>query len=455
MVLALLLMLAAGSKPTAMPLVLAGTCLAGLSLIVPPRLLVQRRRQWLAALSVVGLVTVIFPLSFLAVAGSVGGSRISLFDFVEFSPLYHRLTGAGKHPATGPFLPEGVSDLSGRSMLILAILLLVPLAANLGHLAPCALLGSRRLRADPATWFMAGFVVAGWFVYLVLSHPDLSQAYFLGLANAMAAVFGAWALAAVIPPTVDGGRRVVAVLAGGTFIGVAVVTLCRAVTPSLSGKTSDLAAVAVTFAIPLVVLGLLVVVGLATWAVARRKVPGLRGWGVGLVLAALVLGGPAHGAFRASARALVAFASDRPVPQRGDTVVTPDAGAALAWIERNTPHDAVVATNRHCVTGPSRPGCLSYAFWVSGLGGRRTVLEGWGYLNADTKAGGPPPYPERLAANDNAFSHPGAATIDQLRRRYGTTWLVADTSAGPVPPELSRFATERFRSGEVTVYQLP
>jgi hypothetical protein len=48
--LALMLAAAAGAKPTAMPLVLAGSCLAALSLRV------QRRRQWHAALSVAALV---------------------------------------------------------------------------------------------------------------------------------------------------------------------------------------------------------------------------------------------------------------------------------------------------------------------------------------------------------------------------------------------------------------
>src|SRR5665811_2049880 len=65
--LALMLAAAAGGKPTAMPLVLAGSCLAALSLRV------QRRRQWRAALSVAALAGAILPLSLLFVAGSEGG----------------------------------------------------------------------------------------------------------------------------------------------------------------------------------------------------------------------------------------------------------------------------------------------------------------------------------------------------------------------------------------------
>jgi len=447
-VLALLLVAAAGGKPTAMPLILAGTCLAGLSLLI------QRRRQWLAALSVAAMVAVILPISMLAVAGSDVGSKISLFDFVEWSPIYHSLTGAGLHPAVGPLLPEGVNDLSSRSLVIIAVLLLVPLVGNVGHLAPFVLFASRRLRKDPALWFMGGFVLAGWGVYLVLSHPAYSQAYFLGLANAVAAVFGAWALAAVVPRTAGAGRRIAAVLIGGAVIGAGVLALARAVTPSLSGHMNSLAAVLSSFLAPLALVCAVTLAGLVAWMAVRRRVPGLRGWGTALVMAALVIGGPAYGSFRSSARATVYFVVDKPVPARGGYQLSPGAGAAMAWLDEHTPNDAVVATNRHCVKGPQRPGCLSLAFWVSGLGGRRTVIEGWGYTSAAKGTTAPTPFPERLAVNDAVFTDPSLDTIDRLRREYGASWLVADRSAGRVSAELARFADPRFSSGQVTVYEL-
>ena len=377
-VLALVLVAAAGAKPTAMPLVLAGTCLAGLSLLV------QRRRQWLAALSVVAMVAVILPVSVLAVSGSDSGSKISLFDFVEWIPLYHRLTGAGFQPSVGPVLPEGVNDLSKRSLVILAILILVPLVQNVGRLAPFASLASKRLRTDPAAWFMAGVVMAGWGVYLVLSHPAYSQSYFLRLANPVASVFGAWALAAAVPFAVGAGHRVAAVLAGGTLIGAGVVALGAAVTPALpvvsalSTSRESLSATEASFLAPLALLCAAIGGGLVAWLLVRRRVPGLHGWGSGLVLAALVIGGPAYGAMTGSVRAVVDFVDDGALPDRGGLRLTSDAGAAMAWVDQHTPNDAVVATNRHCVTGPERPLCPSLAFWVSGLGGRRTVIEGWG-----------------------------------------------------------------------------
>jgi hypothetical protein len=91
---------------------------------------------------------------------------------------------------------------------------------------------------------------------------------------------------------------------------------------------------------------------------------------------------------------------------------------------------------------------------VSGLGARRTVLEGWGYTSAAKSSNGPTPFPLRLAVNDAVFYHPSAKTIDRLRADYGASWLVADRSAGPVSAEISQFAAPRFSSGPVTVYEL-
>jgi hypothetical protein len=250
-------------------------------------------------------------------------------------------------------------------------------------------------------------------------------------------------------------RRVAAVLAGGTIVGYGVAALARAVTPSLIGHTADLAAVERSFIIPLAFVGTTVVVGFLSWAVARRRVPGLRGWGSVLVLAALLIGGPAQGTI-ASIRDPGTPVSLEPLPDAASNVgvITPAAAAAMAWISHNTPNDAVMATNRHCASGPEQPRCLSVAFWVSGLGGRRTVLEGWGYASAARSTRDATPFPVRLAINDAVFTHPSAKTIDRLRRDYGASWLIADRSAGPVSAQIAQFADRRFGRGQVTVYEL-
>src|SRR5665647_3772835 len=195
--------------------------------------------------------------------------------------------------------------------------------------------------------------------------------------------------------------------------------------------------------------------------VVRRKVPGLRGWGLALALAALVLGGPGVDEISGTLRDGIFFVADTAVPERGASAgplagyqLSPAAGAAAAWLNQHTPNDAVIASNRHCIKGPQRPKCLSLAFWVSGLGGRRTVLEGWGYTSAAKSLTAPTPFPERLAVNDAVFTDPSASTIDRLRSEYGASWLVADRSAGPVSSNLARFAVAKFTKGAIPVYQL-
>lgn len=453
-ILLLLLIAAAGAKPSAMPLLLAGTALAGLGLVL------QRRWQWLSALFVVVMIAVVLPLSLIAVAGSDGGSKLILFDFLEFLPIYHDLTGSGLHPAVGPVLPVGVQDLSAHSLAIVAILLLVPLVANLGRLVPFLWMGSRRFRNDPAAWFMAGFVAAGWVVYLVLAHPAYSQAYFLRLANPLASVFGAWALAAAIPSRLRTGRRVGMVLAGGALIGCSVAALAYLSGPSLNGRMNDLAAVVVSFSVAIAVVGFAIGMGVLVWMSARRRAPGLRGWGSALVLAAFVLGAPAEGVvhdYDNSHTSLAASSPTKGAPkpiQKNSVLLTLDDAVVMAWVSEHVPTDAVIATNRHCVDGPEKPYCSSVAFWVSGFGGRLTVLEGWGYTSAAQSIADPTPFPERLAVNDAVFTHPSWGTIDRLRREYGASWLVADRSAGPVSSKLAQFAVPKLSRGSVTVYEL-
>jgi len=126
----------------------------------------------------------------------------------------------------------------------------------------------------------------------------------------------------------------------------------------------------------------------------------------------------------------------------------------MAWVNQHTPDDAVLATNRHCIEGRERPHCISLAFWVSGLGGRRTVIEGWGYAGGARSASAPTPFPARLATNDIVFTDPSPQNIHRLREQYAASWLVADRSAGPVSPRLAQFAVPRFRAGQITIYEL-
>ncbi|MEU8296021.1 hypothetical protein AB0C04_01855 [Micromonospora sp. NPDC048909] len=144
-------------------------------------------------------------------------------------------------------------------------------------------------------------------------------------------------------------------------------------------------------------------------------------------------------------------------------VVTADEMRAALWLDGHAGADDVVATNVHCRPVRTTGHCDARAFWVTGLGGRRAVVESWGYTDAALAAHGrdglgyarqAPPDGEQFALNERIFATPTPVDLERLRREYGVRWLVADTRAGAVSPELAALAVVRHRSGPVTVYEL-
>jgi hypothetical protein len=149
-----------------------------------------------------------------------------------------------------------------------------------------------------------------------------------------------------------------------------------------------------------------------------------------------------------------------PMPARA--ITTAEMRAAL-WLNAHAGNDDVVATNVHCVPiGRPKP-CDARAFWVAGLGGRRTVIESWGYSDATVAANGrnglkyplqPAPDPARFALNERVFTNGDPADLAQLRREFRVRWLFADSRAGRVSPHLASLATVRLISGPVTIYEV-
>lgn len=136
---------------------------------------------------------------------------------------------------------------------------------------------------------------------------------------------------------------------------------------------------------------------------------------------------------------------------------------AALWLDAHAADDDVVATNVHCQPVRTGPNCDARAFWVSGLGGHRTVLESWSYTDEALAAHGnggrgyaqqPAADQERFALNERAFAAPTAGDLDRLRREYGVRWLFADSRAGQVSPDLATLATVRLVDDSVTIYEL-
>ena len=136
----------------------------------------------------------------------------------------------------------------------------------------------------------------------------------------------------------------------------------------------------------------------------------------------------------------------------------------MLWLDDTADQGDIVATNHYCRPADSPAElCDARGFMVSGLGGRRVVLEGWGYtpeaqqlhgFEGRSFANQPAPWPERYELSQMAFEQPSAALTEQLRDDYGASWLVGLRRAGPVSPRIAEFADVAFDNGDVIIYRL-
>jgi hypothetical protein len=136
---------------------------------------------------------------------------------------------------------------------------------------------------------------------------------------------------------------------------------------------------------------------------------------------------------------------------------------AALWLDEHAGADDVVATNVHCTPMNRAKPCDARAFWVAGLGGRRTLVESWAYSDAAVAANGvdglkyvlqPPPDPVLFELNERVFATADPVDVRTLHDAYGVRWLLADSRASEVSPRLAQVATLRLTSGPVTVYEL-
>jgi hypothetical protein len=216
-------------------------------------------------------------------------------------------------------------------------------------------------------------------------------------------------------------------------------------------------------AVPVLRTGVAIVAGVliaVVISVRRRGTPLVWARRLAVALIAAGLGGSIAVAGNDWTRAIVQGPLPAPIPGRAITAA--EMRAAL-WLDENAGNDDVVATNVHCepIDRPWR--CDARAFWVAGLGGRRTVIESWGYSDDALAANGvdglkyvlqPAADRERFALNERVFAGGSAADLELLERDYGVRWLLADSRAGSVSPALASRADVRLASGSVTIYEL-
>ncbi|WP_250029025.1 hypothetical protein [Paractinoplanes maris] len=441
----------AGAKSSALPPFIAGLLAA--TLIV----LIGYRRRLLPVLALFALTLAGVGLGFRLFAGGGAGT----LGFQPLSVLYwmapYRDTIGHEDVIDGSrFLPYGVETTGTAGRLFIAGLLIWWLLMQSPRML--ALLGivTGTTRREPSTWLLAGMTAAGFGATFLLWHPSASQVYFY----TGAAPFGTVAVAWVMADLARGWKAVFAgSIAGGTWALLAP----QMYAPRMDRVVNWIFALAeplirtAIIAIGLGLIGLIlhrVITGRTPW---RAIMPAL--------LAAVLMAGLVGGAKRQIEEVDTTLGA---VPtgllDPGKLVLSGEMAAA-EWLDQNAGRDDVVATNVHCIPIDWTQTCDSRAFWVAGLGGRRTVVESWGYTDEAVAEDGvngeryfkqPAPDVMRYLLNQRVFAHGQPEDVAELQRLYGVKWLFADDrAAGGRSANLAEVATLRFSSGPVSIYELP
>jgi hypothetical protein len=452
----------AGAKSSALPPLIAGLLLAGLVAGVR-----RRRVPWPTVAALLVLVAAMAVGFRLFAGGGAGTLRVQVLALLRFMGPYRETLGAEDGIQPGGLVPPGLAAAGTDGWVfavgILAWWLLMQAPRFVGMLLPF----SRGRRLDPAAWLLSGIVLAGVGATWVFHHPSASQVYFYLAVLPFGAVLSGWLLAeARLPWQVP-----VAAGVAGVIVTLAVPAMAVPAA-TVDGWSRTLVLSAARMAAFLVVAAVL---GVLLAALLRRRsdggAEGGRRWAaVAVAAATAALFGASVGAFveRTVEYGLdgryQALILDRQLPPSANSyLVTRDEMRAALWLDANAADDDVVATNVHCRPVRTTPHCDARAFWVTGLGGHRAVVESWGYTDEAVAAHGRdgfgyvrqgPPDPELFALNERVFTAPTAADLDRLRREYGVRWLLADTRAGKVSPALAGLAEVRMVAGPVTIYRL-
>ncbi|MFC7529575.1 hypothetical protein [Actinoplanes sp. GCM10030250] len=430
----------AGAKASVLP-----PLAAGLLLVIAVTLVFRRRIPWTAlgllAATAFGMVAGLR----LFAGGGAGTLEVQFVATVRWFSPYQHLLGAEDGVDRGGLWPHGVAnaDVAGRWFVVWAVVWWLLVQAP--RLVGLVLTPRRRDPEDTVPWLIAGIVIAGTLAMWLLYHPSASQIYFFNAVLPFCGVLTAWALA-------DRVRGWWVPLAGAAA-GLLWAWLAPAVDVP---QEQTPGAWAWAMAVPLLRTAALAA-GVALIAVliwrrrAARAVPAA-------LIAALI----AAGVF-SSVQNTVKYIADPAEPRaRPAMAVRGVEMRAALWLDEHAGRDDVVATNVHCMPMKATL-CNARAFWVAALGGRRTLVESWGYSDKTVAANGendlryvyqPAPDPAIFELNQRVFAEGDPVDVARLREDYGVRWLFADTRAGEISPRLASIAAIRLQRGPVTIYEL-
>lgn len=441
-VLAVLLMaLAAGTKPSDLPIVIAAL------LLVATVQLVRTHHLPTIPLVLALVAAVLIGAASVKLTGGAGGLRLLPFQTLVLDTQMQVSTG---RDGLGGILLTGLG------------LFVLTLGSELPRLLGMLGIAYRRTRSDPAIWWCSGLVFGGFCASWLVSQPGFSQQYFWRVVTVLAVVTSMVVAVRVVSP--GAGPRAVAgplltVVAAGLALGVWVLQWDPVdVTASSTGPFDRL----VPYGVAVIVLAA---------AIALWRLPALRRRGRSVPVFTLVLafsfaaGTPTAAHELQAPVQLAVDGADAPYSSRvAPRLVTADEQRAGLWLRQHADRGDRVVTNVVCVPTRYVAGCESTAFWVAALSGLRAVLGGWGYTEQGRDAypaGGainykqrPPPFPERAQLSLAMIREPTAAVARRLRNGYDARWVFADRRATTVSPGIAQYADLRYQNSDVLVYEL-
>lgn len=454
--LALLIALGAGTKPSLLPVIACGGLLAGIAQWVT-----TKRFPVVPAL-LTAIPVLLVPIAALAVVGSTGGSRLQLFATLSLDPALGEAAGNPVTlPGHGGWLAPALANGSGHVWAVgaglLALFILVELPRLIGLASPL----NSTLRHDLGTWWCTGVVGSGFAGLWVLAHPGYSQHYFWRIVIPLGIVLSVTMVVRLLPGS---SRRALPAVVVVVVAGIAAAAVSAVADPhpvlldptkvidyAVSDRLVPYALAAAVLAVAIVVLRL--VSPRLRWA----SVPA-----VALVTCFVCAMGTTMSGFEL-ARTVQYRSELSAVDPFGSRYVTGAEQRAALWLGTNSGPTDVVATNVFCVPVRYRPTCKHVAFWLSGLSGRQLFVGPWAYTEKSLNQYGvggnltydrlPSPWPDRVDLSLEAVRSPSSTVTSDLQKR-GVKWIYADRRATNVSPLLARFATLRYSNDDVLIYRL-
>lgn len=439
-----------GAKSSALPVILGGLVLALLAGLV-----LRRLRLRLLMLTLAGLLMTSAALTL--VSGGDSGADIQLLSSLTILAPYRQL--ARELPDFATLLPGGLFDGPVGPLLLVALLAATVIGA-LRTFALVVVLVQRPLRGDLGAWLLAGVCASSLVPFFALGHQGYSEYYFVYTTIPVGSALLAWSCSVSLE-----GRRVSTRAVAVTAAASAAVTVTIAALTFARPLPSTPTAMATTVRTFLLQLLIIAVVAAGVVLVAGRRHPQqsrvgparrhpirpaagrLHPYLMPLATVALIA------ALAGSAVATTVAGRSAAPKAEAPSEVAREQGEAALWVRAHVPLDALTAINTHCLEGAGLgPDCDSRRWWLSGLSGRRVLLESWSYVPAAAHVG----YydPALYALNQSAFAAPTSAVLARMQA-LGVSWLVAERLPGEIVSDrLDSLATRRWSNDLVTVWQL-